>query len=1369
MNGQRDNLMPLNQGQDRVSADARALLDVFVKNNASQKRGYSACVKHLKSLPLFVSADGGTEPLHNAAHHFDAFLQALSQDMVNSTAAMQVRTYRGDCFLYPVAVLMEATAIATSRPASFHEDCFLSVLGSLLNTRARLHIGRYESANRPWSCCVANVGEGKSDTLKYLRADAEAALKECGPEFTVGVASDNFQFMESATNATVLEKARFTGGCVCIACGDASRMLDKASAKGKACDLTKKIDLEFFLDSAHGEHISHQNMDVRRMYYKSLKDAKTPNPSDPHAATPVPTELKETNIVMCLMTQEAVFMDWFAQIAYEYSVGIPQRFCFSFGGDCDPASAVHNKFYDNVTRPILKSIFKLLIRACGPKQVGSTSATKFECTSEQNVVFSDMEESVTLQKRTVDRSEFKAYVEGLPKCLYWMGTYTYMNHLLEQLWPLALTNPDERRPVLLSRVSDQAFVSAIHATERKFLFGMRVLGVTVKERAWIGRHTEKSSDQSDVAKLIVLLLRSTPEAVVSIQTVIRVDLGLKRRLRDAKLSEFHDACAMLRQLFAQMADLGVGELYPDTEEPAFFDGQMLLRKFRWQSMPPSGKAFVIKNRIPSFMFGGWSKPTQPTEAKAAEARSKELPLVVATLQEQRAPVNPACADAGLAPPADTSEHALPLTTTRVQQSVAHDKGPRADDVVHRQVLTELWTEQEHVQKLRSYLHSQNDDVTVKTAHPQADIRVFRATAKCKGTKALACPVQWDSLFYKRRVHSIEPGTWVVTRRYLHNHTRSEPKNSGKALAPQQSLAAQKYISDMLSSGSKPCLRSFREAVLLASSDPLPENDRVLSNFMHRELKKQRSAQQQDMCDDSARASFCSVKERTTLDAWLVSEPSNPHALQVKRVPAPSLETHMCVLFSCDAMEAQLSRFESVEMALSTDVKQKEMTYKEGVCDLNLLTKDRLRTTTFGKHDGKKVQGRAFTTHAVPILNGAFNVEGTEHFVALFRCFKIVHNLRCPDKPDAVSRVLQLHSDYAPAIEAARRIEFPNSRPVKDFFHLMQHCGNIGKACGKTLASKMNPRNMVDKGHGYRTLNQGRILGHLQCERHLPSAHLYSALWQGSLLKIRWVYDEEKAAAYLGPGGEATHPYTWRMAAKDLQRPPFNIHCFGDDDEIMLFSPHWSGIGGILEGTDCGDQCSEALHSAWQAEKQRVADAMPKAKGLDVLNNMQTLYDTAWKSWFGWEKPSALYAFPRGEDPNVLNGASLSKAGRSHAIALWTASQSKQIHAIFDIGDRTQVVAMVRDLSVNFSPTDAEAGSRMLFASGQELQTMLEHDGLVQWVQCIDDNLRLCTAPERVNDVFVKRLRHRIQRGNVLSILPPWDHLHLQMVLSLRTL
>ena len=40
---------------------------------------------------------------------------------------------RGDCFLYPFAVLMEATGIATARPSCFHEDGFISILGSMIN------------------------------------------------------------------------------------------------------------------------------------------------------------------------------------------------------------------------------------------------------------------------------------------------------------------------------------------------------------------------------------------------------------------------------------------------------------------------------------------------------------------------------------------------------------------------------------------------------------------------------------------------------------------------------------------------------------------------------------------------------------------------------------------------------------------------------------------------------------------------------------------------------------------------------------------------------------------------------------------------------------------------------------------------------------------------------------------------------------------------------------------------------------------------------------------------------------------------------------------------------------------------------------
>ena len=72
---------------------------------------------------------------------------------------------------------------------------------------------------------------------------------------------------------------------------------------------------------------------------------------------------------------------------------------------------------------------------------------------------------------------------------------------------------------------------------------------------------------------------------------------------------------------------------------------------------------------------------------------------------------------------------------------------------------------------------------------------------------------------------------------------------------------------------------------------------------------------------------------------------------------------------------------------------------------------------------------------------------------------------------------------------------------------------------------------------------------------------------------------------MGAEGHGKHVYTLRMSAKELAAPPHNVHTFGAPDEIMLFSPHWSGIGGILEGSDCGDQVSEAIHSGWQQAKK----------------------------------------------------------------------------------------------------------------------------------------------------------------------------------------
>ena len=45
----------------------------------------------------------------------------------------------------------------------------------------------------------------------------------------------------------------------------------------------------------------------------------------------------------------------------------------------------------------------------------------------------------------------------------------------------------------------------------------------------------------------------------------------------------------------------------------------------------------------------------------------------------------------------------------------------------------------------------------------------------------------------------------------------------------------------------------------------------------------------------------------------------------------------------------------------------------------------------------------------------------------------------------------------------------------------------------------------------------------------------------------------------------------------------------------------------MKGTDCGSQCSEALHGPWQNAKKRLASALKPTSGMNVLYNMQDLY------------------------------------------------------------------------------------------------------------------------------------------------------------------
>ena len=160
--------------------------------------------------------------------------------------------------------------------------------------------------------------------------------------------------------------------------------------------------------------------------------------------------------------------------------------------------------------------------------------------------------------------------------------------------------------------------------------------------------------------------------------------------------------------------------------------------------------------------------------------------------------------------------------------------------------------------------------------------------------------------------------------------------------------------------------------------------------------------------------------------------------------------------------------------------------------------------------------------------------------------------------------------------------------MNDYFHFTEH--------DKTLEAKLTQMTLQN-GKYVKTELEWTKAGR-RCLRHLVTFDLYSLLWAGFLERLR-LKKESVAADYLGPQGLAT--YTVQGTLRTFKQR-YNVQCHEDDlDKVMLFSPHWSGFGGILRGTDCGDEPIEAFHVPWQAQLGVLGS---DAEGVQVLATMQ---------------------------------------------------------------------------------------------------------------------------------------------------------------------
>ena len=144
-------------------------------------------------------------------------------------------------------------------------------------------------------------GEGKSPATEPIVEAFEAALRAQSSR-APGKAQDRFHLEQSATQACAEDKIRCTGGYLCVQSDEAGNLLcEQAAAAGKT-DRSRHMDLQFFLNSAHGGAVSHGNKQLRDQHAALQRKAKHP---DDKAVDDKPnmSYINPTNVGMVMLGQ----------------------------------------------------------------------------------------------------------------------------------------------------------------------------------------------------------------------------------------------------------------------------------------------------------------------------------------------------------------------------------------------------------------------------------------------------------------------------------------------------------------------------------------------------------------------------------------------------------------------------------------------------------------------------------------------------------------------------------------------------------------------------------------------------------------------------------------------------------------------------------------------------------------------------------------------------------------------------------------------------------------------------------------------------------------------------------------------------------
>ena len=387
-----------------------------------------------------------------------------------------------------------------------------------------------------------------------------------------------------------------------------------------------------------------------------------------------------------------------------------------------------------------------------------------------------------------------------------------------------------------------------------------------------------------------------------------------------------------------------------------------------------------------------------------------------------------------------------------------------------------------------------------------------------------------------------------------------------------------------------------------------------------------------------------------------------------------------VPFACRGMFQTMRRWSGSVVCLVVDVKMKVLEHGRGVATASLLTKTGLRNTRLG--EGRK-QGKACASRPFPLVQAVVGSESHDLMVSFFRLLCDVWDTHAAHCVPLRDHVVQVHKDFAPGLESARRACFPRSRACDDFYHFSQK--------HKELESRLLQTDLVAGKFQKKHLAWLQAL--LASLRLLPRISIFDACWRGLLVRLQEM-DETVVSAYLD------RTYTMEVPESLL----------GDPQEYLpgqRFAGWWVGCYGIVAGTGCGSNPAEAIHSAWQSKLDSVGGRAPLA---EVLGVMQNLYADHWASSFEWESEASLSLEAVDIDPTHLQGVqTLNAVHRSPATELFRShTELSPSYFIYDIDADLSIVAVRMSCYASILSEDtAKNGVQLLVCAPTQVPQFLE--------------------------------------------------------------